>query len=129
MTLDDQLWAAVEPTTYVPRAQYFAALDGWTIKPYIVDGAIVGATVTRGPEFHFIVFHGGWRLTRAVVREHLDPILREHGHVTTRTPVDDKRMQHFNELIGFEKTGADEYNVHYTLKQLFQRKTPCQSPQ
>jgi len=92
-----------------------------------VDGVLVGAVLTKGPELHFATFGKKWRLTRADIRRYLEPILAEHGHVETKTPADDARQLRFNRLLGFEETGADEFYVHLTLTRLpFSKDTPCQ---
>jgi hypothetical protein len=125
--VEELIWAAVEPTVYITREQYFAGLDGWEITPHLVGGALVGAALSRGPEFHFMTFGAKWRLTRADIRRYLAPILAAHGRVETKTPHEDARQRRFNRILGFEETGADEFYVHLTLRRLpFSKDTPCQ---
>lgn len=124
----ERLWAAIEPTVYISREEYFAALEGWHITPHLAEDAVVGAVITRGPELHFLTFGARWRLTRADIRRYLEPILAEHGRVETKTPLEDERMRRFNRILGFEETGEDEFYVHLTLRRLpFSKDTPCQS--
>ncbi|MDP3909037.1 MAG: hypothetical protein Q8Q14_01480 [Gemmatimonadales bacterium] len=126
MTIEDLLWAAVEKMVYITREQYLASLAGWSIHPHAVDGEIVGAVLTKGPELHFCTFGRPWRLTRADIRRYLEPILTEHGRVETKTPKDDARQLRFNKILGFVETGADEFFVHLTLRRLpFSKDTPC----
>lgn len=122
------LWAKVEPSLYITREQYIAGLEGWTLTPHDVRGVWMGIALTKGSEFHFVTLGEKWRLTRRDIRRYLEPILVEHGVVTTQTLLDDTRQQRFNELIGFERVKEDEYYVHYALKRLsFVKDTSCQS--
>src|SRR5690606_28369074 len=49
--VEDLLWAAVEPSLYITREQYFAGLVGWKLTPHVVDGEVVAIALTKGPEF------------------------------------------------------------------------------
>lgn len=112
------LWREARKRIYVTRDQYLESLNGWTIKPHTVGYDTVGAALTKGPEFHFATFGLKWHLSRAEIREYLEPILAEHGEVITKTPHEDKRQQRFNEIIGFVAVGKDEYDIHYRLTEL-----------
>lgn len=128
MTVEDLLWAAVEPTVYITREQYLASLVGWAIQEHTVGGELVMVVLTKGPELHFVTFGKLWSMRRADLRRYLEPVLAEHGQVTTKTPLDDARQLRFNTILGFEATGADEFYVHLTLRRLpFFKGTPCQS--
>jgi hypothetical protein len=114
----EMLWAQNQEAVYITKDQFMQSLDGCDIKQHEVNGELVGATLTRGQEFHFAVFAKGWHLTRADIRHYLQPILDAHGCVKTKTPHEDVRQQRFNKLIGFEPDGHDEYYQHFKLKRL-----------
>ena len=116
----DRIWAQVEPTVYITKAEYLAGFEGWTVTPHEVGGVAVGAVLTNGPELHFITFGERWRLTRADIRHYLAPVLAREGCVTTKTPKDDTRQQRFNRLIGFVDAGEDEFFLHMKLTKLRQ---------
>ena len=118
MDVLDLLWESVAPALYITKEQYLAGLDGWEVTPHVVDGAIVAAVLTKGPELHFVTFGPAWSLSRADLRRYLEPILEAHGVVTTKTPVEDARQRRFNKILGFEQTGIDEEYVYLALTRL-----------
>lgn len=114
----DMMWETDKRILHVTKEQYVASFEGWDVKPFYVNDEVVGATVTKGAEFHFETFGKSWRLTRAHIRQCLSPILNEYGFVKTRTLVDDTRQHRFNLLLGFVPEGEDEKFVHYKLEKL-----------
>ena len=117
-TLLSKVWAQIEPHVFITKREYLAGLEGWKVSPFEREGALLGAAITKGPEFHFVTFGGRWNLTRADIRSWLKPILDEYGCVTTKTPKDDTRQQRFNRLLGFVPEGEDEFFVHMRLTKL-----------
>lgn len=111
----DAMWQQAEPKVYITREQFERDLEGWTIDPVERDGALVGVFVTRGPELHFATFDHSFPFSLRLIREHLDPLIDEYGFVQVRTPKDDARQQRFNERVGFESVGEDEFFIHYRL--------------
>ena len=55
----------------------------------------------------------------------MQAIIDREGYVLTKTPKEEERQRRFNEAIGFEKIGEDEYDIHYRLDRM--RSAPCQS--
>ena len=111
------LWAANEEAVYITKQQFMAGFEDWAITPHYENGTMVGATISKGSEFHFATFGGKWKMTRTDIRRYLDPILEQYGCVTTRTPKNDARQIRFNKILGFTATGEDEFFVHYKLDQ------------
>lgn len=113
--IKDRVWAQVEPTVYVGRDEFF---EGWTIDGVEINGELVAAVLTRGPEIHYASLGTGRPLTLKMFRRHLQPIIDAHGYATTRTPKDDLRQARFNELIGFKAAAEDEFFVHYRIEKV-----------
>lgn len=123
---ENLIWAAVEPTVYITREQFFAGLAGWTVEPQTVNGDLVVLWLTKGPEIHFVTFGKVWKLTRADIRARLGPLIAEYGYATTKTPLEDARQRRFNKILGFEETEEDEFYVHLTIRRLpFKKDAPC----
>jgi len=107
----DRLWAQIEPIVFITREQFLAGLTGWDIEAVTIDGRLAFAVLTKGPEFHFASFDTGAPITRAMIRQRLDPIIERHGYVTTRTPKDGADRQHrFNRAYGFKAVGEDDFS-------------------
>lgn len=117
-SLKDLLWAQVEPQVYITREQYFERLEDCDLQWHEENGQVVWATVTKGPEFHFATFGVPWKLTRAVIRRWLCPIIERHGYVTTRVPKDDPRQQRINRRVGFQVVSEDEFYLNMKLEKL-----------
>ena len=126
--VSDAIWKQVEPSVYISKREFFAALDGWTITPREIDGEVVGATMECGPEFHFITFKFKKSFPASLMIECVQPIIDKHGFVLTKTPKDDVRQRRFNVLVGFHAYSEDQYYIYYRLEklQLHKAKT-CQS--
>jgi hypothetical protein len=114
----DLLWNIDEKVLYLSKTQYVDSLDGWRIAPHYEGGVMVGATITKGSEFHFATFGGQWKMTRADIRRYLRPLIDRYGYVTTKTPKEDTRQGRFNKILGFFVTGEDEFFTHYKLERL-----------
>ncbi|MBT9174205.1 MAG: hypothetical protein DDT21_02616 [Syntrophomonadaceae bacterium] len=107
---------------YLTREQFEQSLDGWTFdivqRP---DGSIGMVFVHKGPEFHFAKFGNDVQATREHLKKYPGALIEQYGYATTRTPKTATRQQRFNERIGFYKTGADEYDIHYRIDHLRKR--------
>lgn len=126
--ITEKIWLQTEPTVFISRREFFASLDDWEITPREIDGEVIGATLRRGPEFHFITF--GYRkiLPATLITACLQPIIDEYGFVRTRTPKEDVRQRRFNLLVGFHVERDDEFYTYFRLEQLnFHRGKSCQS--
>lgn len=114
----EKIWQQVNPTIFASRQDFVSGLEGWDIVPRDIDGSTIGATLTRGPEFHFVTFGLRKTFPSSLISECLQPILDKHGFVVTRTPKDDIRQRRFNALIGFRVMSEDEYYVNFHMDQL-----------
>lgn len=114
-SLIDQLWAQIESTVFITRDQFERGLAEWEIELVEVDGEAAFAGLTKGPEFHFASFGTGHRITMAMIRDHLYPIIARYGYVTTTTPSDESRQHRINLLLGFKVVGTDEFFTMYRL--------------
>lgn len=124
----ERIWRQTEPSVFISRREFMAGLEGWDITPREIDGELVGATLVRGPEFHFISFGTRKAFPPALVADCLGPILEQHGFVRTKTPLEDTRQRRFNERIGFRVESADEYFTTFRLEKLtLHRTSPCPS--
>lgn len=116
--LIEKIWSQTEPTVFISRREFFASLDDWDITPREIDGEIAGATLNRGPEFHFITFGRRKVFPASLIADCLGPIIERHGFVRTRTPKDDVRQSRFNLLIGFDVESSDEYFTTFRMERL-----------
>ena len=111
----DRLWERTEPFVFITRAQFDQTLVGWDIESHEIDGGLHYVTLVKGPEFHFDILSEKRPFTMHRVRACLKPILKRYGYVTTRTPKRESRQQRFNKIVGFKRTGEDEFFVHYRM--------------
>lgn len=125
----DRIWREVEYTVFISRLEFVAGLVGWEILPKKLDGEIVGATLTNGPEFHFVVFGAKKPFTRALMIDCVQPILDKYGFVRTKTPKEDTRQRRFNVAVGFVIESTDEFFTYFRMERLKLHGgiTPCQS--
>jgi hypothetical protein len=124
--LMEKIWRQVEPSVFISRREFMAGLEGWDIAAREIDGEIVGATLVRGPEFHFVSFGARKTFASSLIADCLQPIIAEHGFVRTRTPKDDLRQRRFNERIGFRVESEDEYFTIFRAERInLHRAQPC----
>lgn len=124
----DAIWKETEHKVFISKCEFVATLDGWDLVTKEIDGKVVGATLTNGPEFHFITFGPKKPFTRAFMAECVQPIIDKYGFVRTKTPTDDTRQRRFNLLVGFKLETTDEYFTHYRMEKLNLRGVkPCLS--
>jgi hypothetical protein len=110
----DRLWAQIEPDVYITREQFVRGLVDWDIEAIRIDGELAFVTLTRGPEFHYTSFGVG-KISIAMIRLWLAPILDLHGYATTRTLKSEPRQHRLNLRLGCTVTGEDEFTIHYRL--------------
>lgn len=126
--LIESIWQRVEPSVFISKHEFMVSLQEWDITPREIDGVIIGATMTHGPEFHFISFGVRKAFPATLISLCLQPIIDEHGFVITKTPKDDIRQHHFNLLIGFDVVTTDEHFTYFRMTQLkLHRGKSCQS--
>ncbi len=119
MDVMDALWRQAQKTLYITREQFIESLAGWVIDPqFSVDGALICAWLTKGPQLHFTTFGNAWQLTRADIRKRLLPLIEQFGHAETYTPKEDVRQHRFNRLVGFFETHRDSQNIHFRIERL-----------
>lgn len=114
---------------FYTREQFERTLDGWQIHEVYGASGIAGVVITRGPEFHFAKWDPAYQVSRADLRRWPGELIEQHGYAITRTPKYDKRQQRFNERLGFERVGEDEYDIHYRITRLRVKDTSCPSQQ
>jgi hypothetical protein len=112
--LVDALWTQLEPTVFITRRQFERALAEWDVTPIEIDGEVAFVTLSRGPEFHYTSMGAG-RISLAMIRGWLAPILDRYGYATTRTPKDEPRQHRLNLRLGCVVTGEDEFFTMYRL--------------
>lgn len=110
----DALWAQIEPDVYMTKGQFVRGLDDWEIKDYRIDGALAFVTLTQGPEIHYTTFGIG-RLSIAMIRGWVAPIIERYGYATTKTLKSEPRQHRLNIRIGATVCGEDEFFTHYRL--------------
>lgn len=122
------MWRAVESSVFISRQDFVDGLDGWEIAAKEIDGEMIGATLTKGPEFHFVTFGPKKAFPRALMRECVQPIIDRYGFVRTRTPSDDTRQCRFNRAVGFTVESTDDYFTTFRMERLsLHGRSPCLS--
>lgn len=116
--LVDRMWAKAEPDLYIPKEVFVANLESWRLYDIMQDGKLVAIVAEKGPELHFQPGEEGVPISRRIVRQVLQNLIDKHGFAVTKTPHHQLRQQRFNELVGFEVTGRDEYDVHYRITKI-----------
>jgi hypothetical protein len=110
------LWRLVSDQLFLSESEFYEWLHGWEVSCIERADALVAIRLRKGPEFHFVMTGSTRSVTRADINSCIQPIIDEHGYATTKTPKDDARQQRFNELLGFVKTGEDEFDIHYRIE-------------
>jgi hypothetical protein len=115
--LIEALWRQAEPNVFIDREQFAAGLQQYD--QVLVTPAFV--FLAKGPEFHFLSLGTKQPMSLKFIRETLSAFIKQHGYACTRTPVEDKRQQRFNEKLGFYKTHEDEHDIFYRIDEV----KPC----
>jgi hypothetical protein len=109
----DRLWAEVEPSVFITRAQWEQGLAEWDIQAiHAEDGRLAFVVLTRGPEIHYKSF-GVEPMSLAMLRRWGTPLLERYGHVVTRTSKDDLRQQRVNRRLGAVEVDSDEFFITF----------------
>lgn len=116
--LIDRLWEKAEPLFFSTKDDFVRGLNDWNIYSILEKGEILIIVATSGPHMHFETMETGRPITRRVVRQVLDPLIKEYGYAVTKTPKGELRQRRFNELIGFVMVGEDEYDIHYRIERV-----------
>lgn len=98
----------------------------WRVLACVHRGRVQGVAIVRGTEFHCQLFEGA-RLGRTQMREFLAPLLKPHGHLTTRVEHADLANQQFNRAFGFQHAWSDERYHYFILDQETFEGAACQS--
>lgn len=116
--ISDILWDRIEPLIYISKEAFVAYLKEWEMHlwPNSEDPEFVA--FVKGPEFHYASLKPKASLSRKAIVEFLNKIIAREGHAITRTPLEDERQQRFNELIGFQKIGEDEYDIIFKIEKV-----------
>ncbi len=120
----ERIWRQMEPSVYISRREFMDGLEGWQITPREINGELIGATLVRGPEFHFVTFGARKMFSPALIVDCLQPIIERHGFVRTRTPKEDVRQCRFNLRIGFCAERDDEFYTYFRMEKLNLHKAP-----
>jgi len=113
----DKLWEGVEPHVYITKDQFVAGLAEYEVRGAPDPEKPIAILCEKGPEFHFQPTGDG-RLSRRIINDFLQEKISRFGFAVTKTPHQMQRQQRFNEALGFEVTGRDEYDVHYRITQI-----------
>lgn len=122
----DEMWKETKDKVFISRHDFDVGLEGWELSTKELDGQIVGAIVTKGPEFHFVLFGPKRRITRALVADCVQPQIDKFGFVLTKTPKEDIRQHRFNLIVGFKVETTDEFYTYFRMERLnFRGVKPC----
>ncbi len=94
--------------------EFHAELEGWEAEVIYREEKPVAVIKRKGPELHFKSF-GGYSITRADIKEILQPAWDKYGFAETTTPKSDIRQQRFNERFGFRKVDENDTEVRYRI--------------
>lgn len=81
--------------------QFLHGLVGWDVKPLHIDGELVGAAIVRGNELHVGLAKPCKASPRAMIRNVLAPIIKEHGFAVTAVMPDNRAGLAFCKRLGF----------------------------
>ena len=84
----ETLWLEMEPDVYITRRQFMAGLEDWETRLVEIKGVPAMVTFIKGPEFHFASLNTGAPVTLGMMRSEIAYVIRKHGVLTTKTPVD-----------------------------------------
>lgn len=111
-------WKQAEPYVFISRDEFLGPFEDFEMVMNNVNGVPAFAGFVKGPEFHYASLGSGSPLHMGAIRAFLEEIIKKEGYAWTKTPADDARQKRFNELIGFKKTGEDEFYVYYRIEQV-----------
>lgn len=115
-----------EGSLFFGPLEYFAeSLDGWEIEDHYIGDDLAVITMRKGPEVHFFSAGLGKTLTWSRFRDFMQKVIDEEGYLCTKTPKSYVRQIRFNELVGFYKTGEDDFDFYYRIDKIRGSK-PCQ---
>ena len=109
------LWKKAEETVFVTRDEFITAMDPWEFYPVYSGKSLLAIVGEAGPHIHFEIVAPGRSISRKIVRDVLQRVIDKNGFAVTKTPKQETRQRRFNELIGFEMVGEDEYDIHYRI--------------
>lgn len=121
----ERLW--LESPLFLTRAEFEQSLQGWQIETVQGPAGVAGVVLSKGPEFHFAKFDAAFQVTREILRRWPGELIERHGYALTRTPKEDTRQRRFNERLGFQAVGEDEFDVHYRITRMRGKDQSCQS--
>jgi len=94
-------------------ADFATATEFFQKTPVYLNGEVVGAILTNGPEIHACILPKGFKrwCSRGLIRDTLEKIIKQHGYATTSVEVGNEVGDAFVKRWGFELTGTD-HNVN-----------------
>lgn len=99
-----------------------ANLHEWDVRIAKRADADVAICVSKGTELHFVSLAEGKAMSRRNMLEALEPILKEHGYVTTRVPIEENNHK-LRIKLGFMNTWSDDSFSYWALTELpYQKK-------
>lgn len=114
----DAIWKETEHRVFISRREFVDGLEGWELSTKELNGEIVGAILTKGPEFHFVLFGPKKPIPRSLVADCVQPQINKFGFVLTKTPKEDTRQHRFNLIVGFKIDGVDEFYTYFRMERL-----------
>lgn len=110
-------WAAMQDFAPCPYEDVERALEGWNVRALLANGVPIGCIAILGDEIHATVMpevRKKW-LSKRILREALDPILKEYGSARTTARESNPEGQEFVERLGFKEVGRREGIIFYEL--------------
>lgn len=125
----DMLWEKAEPLAFFPKEQFIDALADWEIYPALKNDKVIAILTEKGPELHFETMHTGLGFPRKDLFAIVQRMIDRYGYATTKTPKHELRQHKFNQILGFEVVGEDEYDIHFRIDKIrsSRRGAQCQS--
>jgi hypothetical protein len=121
----DRLWE--ESPLFLTREQFEQTLLGWKLEVVHGPSGVAGVVVSKGAEFHFSKWDASFPIGRDILRRWPGELIAKYGYALTRTPKEDTRQRRFNERLGFEAVGEDQFDIHYRITRLRVKETSCRS--
>jgi hypothetical protein len=113
--LEDVVYRSAQDRTKQTREQFIKGLETWYLKPVMVEGKLVGAVATKGPEIHACILPEGFGRwwNKRTFQEHLQPLLETWGYAMSRANTEAGR--HFLRRIGFTEQEGDVWVLNSGL--------------